>query len=207
VAPLTRFEFDGPYVDRLIAGDAETERHFTAYFGDLIALKLRSRLRSPALVDDVRQETFLRVIRTLREKGIDSAPSLGAFVNSVCNNVLFETYRAQTRARLSAADPLETIEAPAESVEGRLVDEAEDARVRRAMAELPDRDRQLLRWLFFEEQPKDEICRRLGIDRSYLRVMLHRVKGRFREVFARLAVDETSETPRSRPSLSISGDP
>jgi RNA polymerase sigma-70 factor (ECF subfamily) len=195
-----RFEFDGPYVDRLIGGDAEVERHFTRYFGDLIALKLRARLRSPALIEDVKQETFLRVIRTLREKGLSSAPSLGAFVNSVCNNVLFETYRAQSRARLSDADPLQTLEAPIDSVESRLVERSEDARVRRALTELPDADRQLLRWLFFEEQSKDEICRRLGIDRGYLRVMLHRVKGRFRDVLARVGVDHESETARPRTS-------
>jgi RNA polymerase sigma-70 factor (ECF subfamily) len=197
---LTRFEFDSAYLDRLIAGDAEVERHFTTYFGELIAIKLRSRLRSPALIEDVKQETFLRVIRTLREKGVASAPSLGAFVNSVCNNVLFETYRAQTRARLADPEPLEAVESPAESVETHLVDRGEHARVRRAMAELPDRDRQLLRWLFFEEQPKDEICRRLGIERSYLRVMLHRVKGRFRDVFDRMGEDPAPETTRTAPS-------
>jgi RNA polymerase sigma-70 factor (ECF subfamily) len=200
VASLLRFEFDAAYLERLIAGDPEVERHFTSYFGDLIALKLRSRLRSPSLVEDVKQETFLRVIRTLREKGLASAPSLGAFVNSVCNNVLFETYRAQSRARLAEPEPLETLEASSESVERALVDQAEHARVRRALTELSERDQQLIRWLFFEDQPKDEICRRLGIDRQYLRVMLHRVKGRFRDVLDRTDGDRASETPRPAPS-------
>lgn len=196
MATLERFEFDRTYLDRLIAGDPEVEGHFTSYFGDLIALKLRSRLRSPALVEDVKQETFLRVIRTLRDKGLASAPSLGAFVNSVCNNVLFETYRAQSKARLAEPEPLDVLEAQTASVEHVLVDQAEHARVRRAMAALPDRDRQLIRWLFFEDQPKDEICRRLGIDRQYLRVMLHRVKGRFRDVLERTDGDRAPETGR-----------
>ena len=200
MATLLRFDFDAAYLDRLIARDPEVERHFTSYFGDLIALKLRSRLRSPSLVEDVKQETFLRVIRTLQEKGLASAPSLGAFGNSVCNNVLFETYRAQSRARLAEPEPLEALEAPSESVERMLVDQAEQARVRRALAELPERDQQLIRWLFFEDQPKDEICRRLGIDRQYLRVMLHRVKGRFRDVLGRTAADGASETARPAPS-------
>jgi RNA polymerase sigma-70 factor (ECF subfamily) len=38
----------------------------------------------------------------------------------------------------------------------------------------------LLEWLFFEEREKDEICRTLGIDRNYLRVLLHRAKQRFK---------------------------
>jgi RNA polymerase sigma-70 factor (ECF subfamily) len=40
-----------------------------------------------------------------------------------------------------------------------------------------------LRWLFFEERDKDEICRELNVDRGYLRVLLHRAKVRFRERF------------------------
>src|SRR5262245_4174119 len=93
-----RFEFDRAYLDRLAAGDPDTERHFTRYFGDLLSIKLRSRLRSPAQVEDARQETFLRVMKALRQPGgIQSPGGFGAFVNTVCNNVLFEMYRAHTR--------------------------------------------------------------------------------------------------------------
>src|SRR6185436_13757895 len=95
---LPRYEFDSAYVQRLIAEDPETERHFTRYFGDLLSLKLRSRLRTASQVEDARQETFVRVLTSLKQKGgLDSAGSLGAFVNAVCNNVVFEMYRAGSR--------------------------------------------------------------------------------------------------------------
>ena len=93
-----RFSFDSDYVRRLVAGDPDTERHFTDYFGDLLTLKLRSRLRSAAQVEDARQETFVRVLTTLKQKRALATPeSLGAFVNGVCNNVLLETYRGAGR--------------------------------------------------------------------------------------------------------------
>src|SRR6185295_10521876 len=57
------------------------------------------------------------------------------------------------------------------------------AHVREVMETLPQKERQLLNWLFFEECDKDEICRRLNIDRNYLRVLLHRAKLRFRAEF------------------------
>ena len=95
---LERHNFDAEYIRRLVSGDPETEHHFTRYFGELLVLKLRSRLRSPAQVEDARQETFVRVLATLKQKGgLASAESLGAFVNGVCNNVLFEMYRANAR--------------------------------------------------------------------------------------------------------------
>ncbi|MEZ5318710.1 MAG: sigma-70 family RNA polymerase sigma factor [Vicinamibacterales bacterium] len=176
-----RFEFDEAYVDRLASGDAEAERHFTAYFGDLLTIKLRSRLRSPALVEDAKQETFLRVLTTLRKGGLASAGSLGAFVNSVCNNVLFETYRAETKRQQMVPEDTVQPEAPGSSAEETLVAEDDHAQLRDALRRLPDKDRQILRWLFFDERDKDEVCRTLGVDRPYLRVLVHRAKGRLRD--------------------------
>ena len=46
-----------------------------------------------------------------------------------------------------------------------------------------ERDRDLLRAIFLEEKEKDEICREFGVDREYLRVLLHRAKERFRLSF------------------------
>jgi RNA polymerase sigma-70 factor (ECF subfamily) len=179
-----RYSFDAGYVERLAAGDPETERHFTQYFGDLLTAKLRARLRAPALVADAKQETFVRVLATLRQKGgLTDAGSLGAFVNSVCNNVLFETYRSEARRRREVDD--ETIDPPDPDADAEttLVVAADRTRVREALQELGERDRQLLRWLFFEERNKDTICESLGCDRGHLRVMLHRAKGRFREAY------------------------
>lgn len=179
--PLERYEFDQGYIDRLIAADAETERHFSRYFGDLLKLKLRARLRSAAQVDDVKQETFVRVLAALKKKGgIASPEALGAFVNSVCNNVLLETYRSSSK--VSALD--EGYDGPDERVvgaESTLLASETRAKVRDALAGLPQKDQELLRLLFFEERDKDAICKEMNVDRNYLRVLLHRAKGHFRD--------------------------
>lgn len=183
---FVRQEFDRGYIDRLAAGDPETERHFTKYFGELLSIKLRSRLRSPAQVEDARQETFVRVLAVLRKDGLSSASSLGAFVNGVCNNVLFETYRASARA-VPMEEHYDAPDEESPTAEDGLVAGAERARVREALLALPEKERTLLRWLFYEERSKDDICRDLNVDRGYLRVLLHRAKVHFKE---RLLDDE-----------------
>src|SRR5258708_40218497 len=65
-ARLQFVAFDAPYLERLQRGDAGTEQHFAAYFGELIQLKLRSRLRSKEAVEDGRQETFVREVALVR---------------------------------------------------------------------------------------------------------------------------------------------
>ena len=175
-------DFNEEYIRRLKSGDRAVEDHFAGYFGELLRIKLRSRLRSPALMEDARQETFLRVLRLIREdRGPDLPDRLGAFVNSVCNNVVMEQLRAEMRHEL-----LEEGSDPADariSVDEMLITEERKKEVKRVLAKLPPHDLDLLRMVFFEERDKDEVCRTLHVDRGYLRVLLHRAKARFRERF------------------------
>ena len=189
MALVARYTFDAAYVERLAASDQETERHFCEYFGELLTAKLRRRLRSAALVEDAKQETFLRVLSTLRKQhGLAAPGSLGAFVNSVCNNILFETYRSEGKKRHELIDDEHDAPAAAPDAESTLVDMSDRLKVRQALERLPPKDRTLLRWLFFDDRPKDAICQSLGCDRGHLRVMLHRAKARFREAYQQ---DET----------------
>ena len=51
------------------------------------------------------------------------------------------------------------------------------------MEELPAKDRLVIRQVFFEDRDKDEICAEYGVSREYLRVLLHRAKARFKDLF------------------------
>src|ERR1051326_744356 len=178
--PSRRVSFDHEYVERLKKGDPEIERHFSAYFGELLLIKLRARLHSPQAVEDLRQETFLRVLIALRRKNnLHSPESLGAFVNSVCNNILREWYRSQSQGQLSF-DNFEIADGQM-SAESTLVIEERKQQVRRVLEKLSEKDRELLRQVYFNDVDKDEICRRFGVDREYLRVLVHRTKARFRD--------------------------
>ena len=180
---LPHHAFDRAYIDRLVAEDPDTERHFTRYFGDLLALKLRSRLRSPAQIEDAKQETFVRVLISLKQKRSLATPeTLGAFVNAVCNNVVFELYRSGARTT-PLPDEYDAADYRNPGADSTMVAGEQQTLVRAALEGLPQKEQDLLRWLFFEERDKDEICRELNIDRNYLRVLLHRAKARFRERF------------------------
>ncbi|MBZ5632061.1 MAG: sigma-70 family RNA polymerase sigma factor [Acidobacteriia bacterium] len=174
---LARFSFDADYVRRLSEGDAETEDHFARYFGDLIRIKASARLRSGHGADDIRQETLLRVLRTLRKGAIEHPERLGAYVNTVCNNVMLETFRRDKRLTELPEGEIPSGQAGAES--GLLSDERRDL-VRRALNELPAKDRELLQRIFLDEHDKDVVCEEFRVSREYLRVLLHRARIRLR---------------------------
>ena len=175
--------FDAEYVRQLKTGDPGAENHFVSYFSALLYLKLAARLRSQHLIEDVQQETLLRVLEAVRKKdGVEHPERFGAFVNAVCNHVLLEFWRAESRHNPGCYG-IDEPRDPSVDLDGPLVDSDTKRRVQRVLDELTPKDRRLLRAVYFEERDKAEICRRHGVDAGYLRVLLHRAKIRFRKIY------------------------
>jgi len=208
--------FDEAYVERLRAGDSRTQEHFGAYFSTLIQVKLRSRLQSREAIEDVRQETFARFYVALREGKILHPERLGSFVNSVCNNVLLEHYRAAARhtslddvnsvcnnvllehyraaaRHTSLDDDQKDLRACAIDLLGALAAKETEKKVREILDQLSERDRRLLREVFLEERDKNEVCRDFGVDREYLRVLLHRAKQSFKSLYKKNTGNDSPE--------------
>lgn len=185
--------FDAGYVAKLCAGDSQTQEHFVAYFSELLHVKLRSRLQSLHAIEDVRQETFARVFAVLRKDGGLRQPErLGPFVNTVCNHVLMEHYRSSGRSdSLDAEGQPELPARGASSLDIVAARQIKD-KVREILLELAPRDRALLNAVFFEERDRDEVCQEFGVDRDYLRVLLHRAKQEFKAEYVKRVGDQSS---------------
>ncbi len=179
------FNFDTEYLVKLRAGEPSAQRHFVEYFSELIHLKLRSRLDSPEAIEDVRQETFARVLIMLRkEDGLRQADRLGSFVNSVCNHVLQEQYRSQKKTGVSLDESHEVFYVDRRPSPLTQLEAEDRARlVRRSLNKLSPRDRKLLKAVLVEEQDKEEVCAEMGVSREYLRVLVHRAKDSFRSAY------------------------
>jgi len=189
------FSFDKAYVDRLRDGDPPTEHHFVAYFEQLLRIKLRARTLTSDKVEDLRQETFIRVIAAVRrEGGVRQPERFGAFVNSICNNVLLEYYRSSSKNQPMEDSHLE-IPDKLLDLEGMMVSKQVAERVRQILEGMPERDRALLRAIFLEEKDKDAICKEFGVDRDYLRVLLHRAKDRFKALYEKDQVSVAQRAP------------
>src|SRR5436305_4491737 len=172
-------QFTESYLHGLRAQDVTTEAHFVSYFSRILQSKLRRRLACPEHIKDVQQETLLRAWAAVRaEGGIRQPERFGAFVSSVCNNILRESYRS--RARIKPLDDLQRDPTDQSlTPDGMLLAEETKLRVQRVLAKLPGKDQKILRAVFFEQRDKNEVCMELGVSREYLRVLLHRAKQQF----------------------------
>ncbi len=172
------FAFDDDYVRRLQVRDRDTVAHFERYIRDLMKIKFQRKVRSVEDLEDILQETLARVFQKLDT--VKDGHKLGAFTSITSDHVYHEKIREDVRAKRGDA----ILPAPPQkSTLDDLIDEETRQRVRRAVDQLADRDREILYAVFLNEEEKDGICTRFGVSREYLRVLQHRALEKFREEF------------------------
>lgn len=180
---MTFESFDADYVRRLTSGDSGAGEHFAAYFGQLLFMKLRVRLRSTELIEDVRQETLKRVLVVLRQgPGVDCPERFGAFVNGVCNNVVKELGKSDRRLEAWDEKMDEPMD-PTVDLDTQLVNADRKREVALILCKMPEKDRKILQAIFLDEIDKAEVCRMFHVDMGYLRVLVYRAKAQFRKAY------------------------
>jgi RNA polymerase sigma-70 factor, ECF subfamily len=131
-------------------------------------------------VEDVVQETLARFLRAIQDDKVRNPESVGAFLSGICNNVILE-YRRRLWKEPSTDLDAEVVHEGTVAPEAELLDlrEAIDT----ALAQLPKRDREILRAFFLQEKTKDEICGSMGLSDVQFRVALFRAKDKFRKIY------------------------
>ena len=121
---------------------------------------------------------FSTILR--KENALRQPERFGAFVNTVCNNVLLEHYRSSSRSQSLEEEGMPEPQAKGADVVSVIASSQLSAKVREILLDLPARDRSLLKAVFLDERDRDEVCREFGVEREYLRVLLHRAKQEFK---------------------------
>ena len=175
------FPFDAEYVRRLIAEESAVVKHFVEYTTKLLTVMLRNRGEKRDAIEDIIQDTYGRFWEKLRAPGYIRKPeSIGAFICSICKNVLSE--RRRDRNRFQPLEP--NYDQPIESDPFVALVSAETcARVRATLKKLPPRDEEILVALWIEELSRGEVRERMKIDPDYFRVLIHRANNEFRDKY------------------------
>lgn len=177
--PVKFYPFDDKYMDLLQRGDRDTQNHFVGYFGKLLRIILRSRKLPMHVINDLQQETFLRVLVAVRIGDVRQPERLGAYVISVCKNILSEHYRLLAREQTMDLDMADGPDEAAD-LEARIIADENSRRVRATISRLSERDRAVLQAMM-QGRDKDEVCHELNVTRDYLRVLTHRAAENFRD--------------------------
>lgn len=176
---------DADLVRKIGDGETVAEEFLYEKFSSRIYFLALSELHSKDDAEDVRAETFLRVIQALRAGKLRSAESLPSFIVGFALNIIREHIRQKYRA-----DSLEDYEHEIAS-DGSMEKVFLDAETGRALAaaarKLKPRERQFLRMYYFEELSKEEISIKLGIKEERLRLIKSRTLQSFREIYKKMS--------------------
>lgn len=162
---------------------ARFETLFRAHYRDV--LRFAARRIDRASAEDIANETFTICWRRLGTVPDDALPWLYA----VARNVLANHQRAAIRASAKLARAAGERPPPARDPAERL---AEQDAVLRALAALPERDREVLRLVAWEGLSQIDAARVAGTNRVTFAARLHRAR---RRLTARL--EEESAQPRA----------
>jgi RNA polymerase sigma factor (sigma-70 family) len=156
---------------------------YERYSAKVYYLALRDS-KSPHDAEDVRAETFLRVIQAVRGNQVRSAEALPAFILGVTRNVLRELY---VRRRQVADDiSNENVHLVTASHEHLFLDREVRLAIEKTIKRLKSRERAILRMCFYDELPTEEIARRMSIAPERVRLMKSRALKHFRELHNRM---------------------
>ena len=185
------FLSDTTLVSAFVDGDASAfDELFHRYHQKIRALCLRM-VSDPATADDMLQETFLNVVRSV--KRVDDSFNFSAWVYRIATNACTdELRRRQRRIQRQAESPNSAEEdillrIADSDLSGQPEEALERQRMRRLIwqvsAKLPERQRTALAARELQGKSYASIARLMNISESAVESLLHRARRRFREEF------------------------
>ena len=175
---------DRELVSSIRQGDSTAEAALYERYSSRVYFLALSELHSRDDAEDVRAETFLRVLQALRQDQVRSPDSLGSFIVGTALNVIRELIRRSYKTQSLGESELNI--SSERSLESAFLDAESSQALEEAARELKPREREFLRLYYYEELPKHEIARLLGIKQERLRLIKSRALKRFRESYKKL---------------------
>lgn len=180
------------------AGAAETLEHFRPGL-ELLALRT---LGSADASREAVQETLARAVVALANGQPSDPARLPAFVAGIARHVVVDMLRARRRVvSLESLPPTDQASPNADALTA-LVSAAERARVRDALSQLSNADRELLRLCYFEGLTPGEVAARLREPADRVRKRKSRALERLRQAFHGESHESASATTNPAKGLS-----
>ena len=178
---------DSDLVSSVEQGDKLAEAALYEKYSDRLYFLALSELHSREDAEDVRAETFVRVLVALRQGKLRKADSLSSFLVGIALNVIRESRRHKLGTEPLGENEIEI--AGEASPEDVYLDQEVSSSIAEVAKHLKPREQRFLRMYYYEELPKEEIARHLGIKEERLRLIKSRALQRFREIYKKLKHD------------------
>ncbi len=140
---------------------------------------LRRKARDPQLAADLLNDAVVVTLKHLQSGRLSDPARLAGYVFEVAMNLLRNHWRKHSERSDKRAD----VDGLADAAEAEPVENEWGKRVRQLLLELPvERDRQLLKRFYLDEEDKEVICRELGVAPLHFDKIIFRAKRRMQSL-------------------------
>jgi RNA polymerase sigma-70 factor (ECF subfamily) len=170
-------------VERIQSGETDGMAELYDLFCKGIRFYLCRQL-GPQELDDKIHDTFLVVVQAIRRGELREPQRLMGFVRTVVRRqVAAHIDRVvQTRREQMELDATVRVPDPRNNPEERAIYRQQEEIVRRILAELSERDREILTRFYLREQSQGSICSEMALSETQFRLLKSRAKARFGEL-------------------------
>jgi RNA polymerase sigma-70 factor (ECF subfamily) len=131
------------------------------------------------LAEDCVSETFSRFLRVV-QRGVGPMENLQAYLYRIAHNWIMDYYRK--RGPETVELELEQTESEVDNPESKMTQSAEQERVRKALLNLPENQRQVIMLRFYDNWTHAETASALGKSEEATRALQHRALGALRKL-------------------------
>lgn len=158
---------DAILVQQYVSGNEQAlsqliERHQSRIYGFIY-----SKLNDRDLCDDIFQDTFIKVIRTLKTKSYNEEGKFLPWVIRIAHNLIVDHYRKNKKMPLTRETEtysiFEFIKDGSLTIEGKMITEQVEDDLKRLIEELPNDQKEVLVMRMYEDLSFKEISEQTGV--------------------------------------------
>ncbi len=177
---------DEALIDAIIDGDGGALQKLYARHQDRILLFLTRLIRDPSLAEELVNEVFLAVWRHASE--FKGRSRVFTWLAGIARYKAMSALKRRTEAQLPD-DVATSIEDPSDNAAAKM--EKDDRRIvlQRCLAKLPPTQREVIDLFYFQDEPIQDVARRMGVATSTIKTRMFYARTRMAELLKEAGVD------------------
>ena len=172
-------EQDGPDIHASLAGDEEAFARLVRRYQPLVYRQMWRFSRDPDTLDDLVQEVFIEVFRSL--SGYKAKAPFLHWLRRIATRTGYRFWKRNARIK-RVRDEIEQHRVKLVNTPGKASASEAAETLHQLLELLPPRDRLILTLIYFDECSTAEAAERAGWSATMVRVQAHRARGKLRRI-------------------------
>lgn len=159
---------DNILIQQYLKGDNESFEILLTKYKQRIYSFIYSKIKDRDIADDVFQDTFIKVIQTLKKGAYNEEGRFVSWVMRIAHNLIIDHFRRQQRMPMydtydHEQDVFYRLSEPSKNIEDMIIDSQIKSDITALMLELPENQYEVLKMRLFQDMSFKEISERTNV--------------------------------------------